>query len=317
IAWLLLGWGLDSPPLDFQLTPVTAVSGEEFALAVAASMAPVAAAPVSVTERTQAVGATLRQGDGAEDLVAGVERTADVQPTSVAPVPPVTAKPVAPTPRVQSAAPAPVQPVDPVRPEAPAPAQRPEPAREVASAEPVRPVAPTEVTEALPDESSAPPLETAPRPPERPDDLAAQPEPEPVAQAEPEREPVEPLAAPPQGAADARTTRGAQAGEAAGTAVAQGQATAAPGPSAAASNYPGQVMQRLSRTRRDRISSSGTAVIAFSVSDSGTLASLGVAQSSGVAEVDQAGLALVQRAAPFPAPPAGAQRSFSFQFTGN
>jgi TonB family protein len=61
----------------------------------------------------------------------------------------------------------------------------------------------------------------------------------------------------------------------------------------------------------------GTAVIAFTVSEDGGLATLGVAQSSGVAEIDQAGLALLQRASPFPAPPVGAQRSFSFQFTSN
>ena len=76
-------------------------------------------------------------------------------------------------------------------------------------------------------------------------------------------------------------------------------------------------MQRLSRTRRDRIRVAGTAVISFTIADNGGVAALSVAQSSGVPEIDQAGLALVQRAMPFPPPPAGAQRSFSLQFTGD
>ncbi len=37
ILWLLSGWGLSHDPLDFQVTPVTAISGEDYARLVAAT----------------------------------------------------------------------------------------------------------------------------------------------------------------------------------------------------------------------------------------------------------------------------------------
>ena len=57
----------------------------------------------------------------------------------------------------------------------------------------------------------------------------------------------------------------------------------------------------------------GATVVAFRVAGSGGLAGLSVARSSGSAALDRAALRVVQRAAPFPAPPAGAQRSFSIK----
>ena len=53
------------------------------------------------------------------------------------------------------------------------------------------------------------------------------------------------------------------------------------------------------------------ALIAFTVAEDGSLESSEVAQSSGSAPLDQAALTLVQNAAPFPIPPAGANRSLS------
>ena len=55
----------------------------------------------------------------------------------------------------------------------------------------------------------------------------------------------------------------------------------------------------------------GQAVIAFTIDDHGGLATIGVAVSSGYPAVDQAALELIRRAAPFPPPPPGAQRSFA------
>ena len=51
----------------------------------------------------------------------------------------------------------------------------------------------------------------------------------------------------------------------------------------------------------------------FSIDQLMELAGLSVARSSGSAALDRAALRVVQRAAPFPAPPAGAQRSFSIK----
>ena len=55
----------------------------------------------------------------------------------------------------------------------------------------------------------------------------------------------------------------------------------------------------------------GQAVIAFTIDDHGGLATIGVAVSSGNPAVDQAALEMIRRAAPFPPPPPGAQRSFA------
>lgn len=85
---------------------------------------------------------------------------------------------------------------------------------------------------------------------------------------------------------------------------------------AAVSNYPGLVMRRLSRVSRPRVSARGSAVVAFSIAPNGGLASVGIARSSGSQALDNAALKVVQRAAPFPAPPQGARRSFSISIEG-
>lgn len=88
------------------------------------------------------------------------------------------------------------------------------------------------------------------------------------------------------------------------------------GNSAAAAKYPNQVMRRIARVSKPRVNSRGTAVVAFSVSGSGGLARLSIARSSGSSKLDQAALRVIKKAAPFPAPPRGAQRSFSIRIKG-
>ncbi len=85
---------------------------------------------------------------------------------------------------------------------------------------------------------------------------------------------------------------------------------------AAASNYPGLVMQRLSQAGRPPVNARGTAVVAFNISGNGGLASVSLARSSGSSTLDQAAVQLVRGAGPFPPPPEGAQRSFSIQIKG-
>lgn len=82
-------------------------------------------------------------------------------------------------------------------------------------------------------------------------------------------------------------------------------------------NYPGAVMNRISRTRRVNTNIRGTVVVSFRVAPNGGLAAVSVAASSGNAELDQIALDHIRRAAPFPAPPAGAQTSFQVNFRGN
>lgn len=85
---------------------------------------------------------------------------------------------------------------------------------------------------------------------------------------------------------------------------------------AAISNYPGQVMRKISRVRRPRTNARGAAVVRFSIAGSGGLASASIARSSGNADLDQLALRVVRSAAPFPPPPAGARTSFSVEITG-
>jgi len=182
--------------------------------------------------------------------------------------------------------------------------------------EPLRPVTPAAAPEVVetpvPDTltaTSETAVETSSRPMARPE--------RPVA----EERPAEPRPQPP-----ATAPGNARENAVAGSATGATTATAPQQPSegglseetgnAAASNYPGEVMRRISRVGRPRVSARGMAVIAFSIAGNGGLNALSVAQSSGSDRLDRAALQMVQRAAPFPPPPPGAQRSFSIQIEG-
>ncbi|MCV2893570.1 energy transducer TonB [Lentibacter sp. XHP0401] len=95
-----------------------------------------------------------------------------------------------------------------------------------------------------------------------------------------------------------------------------GTAKASTKGNAAASNYPGTVMRKISRVPKPRVGSTGTATVRFTISANGGLASASIARSSGIASLDRAALKVIQRAAPFPKPPAGAQRSFTLKIKG-
>lgn len=94
----------------------------------------------------------------------------------------------------------------------------------------------------------------------------------------------------------------------------QGEADAAG--DAAASNYPGQVMRKLTRAGQPRVDARGEAVVGFTIADNGALAEAGIARSSGSDALDRAALGIVRGAAPFPRPPQGAQRRFSIRIRG-
>ncbi|WP_136636040.1 energy transducer TonB family protein [Pseudooceanicola onchidii] len=117
----------------------------------------------------------------------------------------------------------------------------------------------------------------------------------------------------PQGNAQQNARAGSTTGSQTATAKAQGVAKgkATESGNAAVSNYPGQVQRKLARVRKPSMNRRGTAWVAFSINASGGLGGVSVSKSSGDARIDQAALKMVQRAAPFPRPPAGAQRRFS------
>ncbi|MGP9789215.1 TonB family protein [Roseinatronobacter sp. NSM] len=149
----------------------------------------------------------------------------------------------------------------------------------------------------------------SPRPPARPRDQTT---PAPPA---PRQTATSPAA--PRGNAAQNAQRGSQQGtdgQAAYRAAARAQ-TAQAG-NAAASSYPGEVMRRIQQVRQARSPARGRVLVAFGVAENGALASVSVARSSGHAGLDQVALDHIRRAAPFPAPPAGAQRQFSFEFVG-
>lgn len=83
---------------------------------------------------------------------------------------------------------------------------------------------------------------------------------------------------------------------------------------AAISNYPGLVMNKIHRVRKERAGTRGKAIVGFKVSASGAAASVHIRKSSGSAKIDSMAIRHIQRASPFPAPPKGAQRSFSVLF---
>lgn len=85
---------------------------------------------------------------------------------------------------------------------------------------------------------------------------------------------------------------------------------------AAASNYPGLVMRRLSRAGKPRVNARGSAFVAFTISAKGGLSAVSLARSSGSSALDRAALRLVRGAGPFPKPPQGARRSFSVKIEG-
>ncbi len=116
--------------------------------------------------------------------------------------------------------------------------------------------------------------------------------------------------------------KNARAGSATGresaTSKTEGQqkTAAAQAGNAAISNYPGLVMRKIARVPRQKVGARGTAIVSFTVSPAGGLSAVSLGRSSGSRELDRAALRVIRRAAPFPAPPAGARRSFSIRIEG-
>lgn len=156
-------------------------------------------------------------------------------------------------------------------------------------------------------QAGAPPL-TSPRPLQRP--KALEPKPATVPNQKPKT--------PPQKGARQDSRKGAQTGTAKATEAPKSTGTAktkAAG-NAAARTYAGQVMRKISRVPKPRVSSTGSATVRFTIAAGGGLASVSIVQSSGSAALDRAALKVIARAAPFPKPPAGAQRSFTLTIRG-
>nr|WP_321360626.1 TonB family protein [uncultured Hyphomonas sp.] len=86
---------------------------------------------------------------------------------------------------------------------------------------------------------------------------------------------------------------------------------------AASTNYAGLVMQHLSKVRRPRASSPGSAFVSFTIGQDGELEDIRIAKSSRSSRFDRDALKVVRRAAPFPVPPPGVNCSFSVEIEGD
>ncbi|APE44557.1 hypothetical protein BOO69_14905 [Sulfitobacter alexandrii] len=256
-----------------------------------------------------------RMGNAFEDMAAGTLTAQDA--VAVTP-PPTTAEAIQPvrqqqTPKVNPAPAEPPAAPDAVLPEAAAPVAPPTSTPSVAprplaaqqSVSVATPTPPKETIAAASPDTAAP---TGSRRPQRRDpEKAAQ-----IAAARPE-----PTA--PRGNAQRDSRRGDSTAETRqADAGSQGNTRKAAPQSgnAAASNYPGQVMRKISRVRKPNVRARGTATIAFRIAANGGLATISVARSSGSSALDRAALRVVRTAAPFPPPPSGATRSFSIQIQG-
>ncbi len=306
--------------------PVKLLAAGLSLVAAGAAMA-VGLAPEPVRIAGGAAPVEARLGTSFEDLSAGT-LSGEAPSETVAPAPPAARAPEA-TPVEAAPSPAPPEIAPEMTPET-APGIVPETAPGIVpeTAEPAAPDAPrVTVPDAPPEDAErAPPGQTvtgappAPgvvtrsrRPPERSarvERRAAEPDPRP--------DPAPAPAPAPKGNADRAARAGSETGrpEAAAPDAATGQGRAQASGNAAASNYPGAVMARLSRAPRPSVRARGAATVAFAVDGGGGLAQAAIAQSSGSTELDRAALRLVRRAAPFPAPPPGAQRSFSIRIAG-
>ncbi|VDC33096.1 energy transducer TonB family protein [Pseudogemmobacter humi] len=91
------------------------------------------------------------------------------------------------------------------------------------------------------------------------------------------------------------------------------QASAGSG-KASAKSYAASVMKKVRGTKKQRAGEKGVAVVSFTIAEGGGLAGVRIARSSGSAKVDQVALDHIRRAAPFPPPPPGVGRSYSFEF---
>ena len=85
---------------------------------------------------------------------------------------------------------------------------------------------------------------------------------------------------------------------------------------AAVSNYAGLVMQHLSKFRRPRAHTTGSALITFTVAASGAIDSIEISEGSGSYRFDRDAVKFIERAAPFPEPPANIDNTFSVEIEG-
>jgi protein TonB len=160
-------------------------------------------------------------------------------------------------------------------------------------------------------------LSAPPPPKEEPPEKIAKAEPQPKPKPKPEKpakpKPEQTAAKPKKETAEASSKPAAAAAGAAAPKAAE-KATGAPKVSAA--SYAKSVMKKVRGTKKKKAAGRGSVTVGFTVAKDGGLASVKVLNSSGNADLDRIALDHIRRAAPFPPPPEGVGRNFSFEFVG-
>ena len=195
---------------------------------------------------------------------------------------------------------------------APEPAPKPEPVPEPLAPQPA-PAPEPQPREPLPEPA---PTEPAPEPDPAPLETAQ----DPVRDASPSGDGADSDIAEEEerDLADARSEDEAAENSVAGAEAggAQQERNASEAGNAASASYAGEVMRHLSRVRRPRASGPGSAFVSFTVAPSGELENIAILESSGSSRFDRDALRVVERAAPFPQPPSGVNRSFVVEIEG-
>lgn len=144
------------------------------------------------------------------------------------------------------------------------------------------------------------------------------PKPEPVVRQQPAantNRPVRQPAPPAPGNSSVNARKGTSDGQTTGTSArsSQGNSSSSAAGNAKAANYSGQVLRAISRAKRGSLGTKRRVLVSFTIGGSGGLSAVSVSRSSGNTRADNAAISQVRRAAPFPAPPPGARRSFSVE----
>lgn len=166
---------------------------------------------------------------------------------------------------------------------------------------------------------SLPPPPEEPEPePEKPVEKVQKPEPKPEKKPEPEKKKEKPKKKVETAEKVEKTEKPKEEAQAAAKAGAAGAKAgkAKGGSKMSPAAYAKAVMKKVRSTKKKKVRARGVAVVAFSVGRDGSLAGASIARSSGDAELDQVAVEHIRRAAPFPVPPAGAERNFQIEFAG-
>jgi TonB family protein len=240
---------------------------------------------------------------------------ATTEPAEAIAVDPVPGMPVSDAPQQLAALPVPVTPVPPVTP-APTPAAIPVVPPDRETVEPV-PDDPAPVTAEEDFGGSDLAVAASPRPRRRKDRPSAEPQGARDGSTEFSELQFPPLIESPltaymrgQGDLNARQYGGTDSGELGS------EGSRGPGNSDV-TNYAGQVLVHLNRAPAVHVSGRGFARVFFEINPDGTLAWVDIIDGTGSPEIDRAAKAQIRSAAPFPRPPRGASRKFTFVYQIN